>query len=73
MGWIHSGGVWSILLYIEGGRPVAGGQPITWRNQQNWTTYGELTPPPRPTHTHTHTCTSLNCTETETIFMFEGF
>ena len=74
MGWIHSGGVWSILLYIEGG----GAQ---WREgsllhggiNKIGLHMGELTPPPRPTHTLTHTCTSLNCTETETIFMFEGF
>ena len=74
MVWIHSGGVWSIPLYIEGG----GAQ---WREgsllhggiNKIELHMGELTPPRQPTHTHTHTYTSLNCTETETIFMFEGF
>ena len=42
------------VIYRGRGRPVAGGQPITWGNQQNWTTYGGTHPTPS-NHTHTHT------------------
>ena len=54
MGWIHSGGVWSILLYIEGG----GAQ---WR--EGSLLHGGInkiglhmgnSPHPLDPHTHTH-------------------
>ena len=54
MGWIHSGGVWSILLYIEGGG-ASGGRAAYYMGESTKLDYiWGNSPHPLDPHTHSH-------------------